>query len=73
MKERLILAEKLTEERKGTSPGVAAPSASSSAGTTPAGNVPPRSSGSFQAVAPGASASSASAAATPGGTGQAKK
>jgi hypothetical protein len=56
VKERLILAEKLTDERKGTSPGVAVSSPPSN--TTPAGAVPaptpaPRPSGTFQAVTPG--------------------
>jgi hypothetical protein len=84
VKERLILAEKLSEERRAsTSPGV--PGASSSAPTTPAGT--PRSSGSYPTVsapaaAPQASAPQASApqsaapsstSTPPGGAGQIKK
>jgi hypothetical protein len=76
VKERLILAEKLTEERKGTSPGVAVGGSASSAGTSPGGAAtsPPRTSGSFQAVTPGGAAPAASASATPAaGAGQIKK
>ncbi len=65
VKERLILAEKLTEERKGGPASAASPGASTGATTTPAASAP-RPSGSYPAVS--AQPQSASPAGVPAPT-----